>query len=608
MARSLSTIAVRIERRRERRAARARSAALIVSLAFVAPAPSLAQVRPADEILAEQRIEYDSDTSKTILELQPWRTSTDAPLRRRDGTPGVATLINLNPSANAWYLLLVDWQDDTHFAFHLETPQPAEGGLRLRTDTPAALAFTTAAGSTCTVWANTGRDALAEARATALPYAPLCAGAFYLRNRVAGHQTRLERISDFLRNYVWGGDRVVNFVKEQFYRDAFLEKGSTAATPPAPPPLPATPVPLPPALAPEATSVGLLPEGLALDLATPGRELQPGQWYPVRDLPGVLVSVVAPQYIDSPFRTGPQPNVNALDPVESGALVYLVAFDLPSFDLHFVLGTDHPRLDWSDRTPPASREGELPGPDGVASAAPLVTNGMVSPADAGHTIATFAGGFKRAHGAFRSGPLALRNHGSHYGFIEQGVIFSKLQPGLATVWVTDGGAVELATWTAPEQRLLPQLRYARQNGVPLIEYDAARGLGVPGELVGLWGLGNWSGSAEEVLRTVRAGLCLQQNGARRFLIYGYFSAATPSAMARVFLAYRCRYAMHLDMNALEHTYLALYVHRDRELIVEHLIHGMEEVDRTAGDEFAPRFLAFPDDRDFFYLTRRSGEP
>jgi len=170
------------------------------------------------------------------------------------------------------------------------------------------------------------------------------------------------------------------------------------------------------------------------------------------------------------------------------------------------------------------------------------------------------------------------------------------------VWVTDEGSIELATWAALDNGLLPHLRYARQNGVPLIEYDAANGVGMPGELVNLWGPGNWSGSAEEVLRTLRAGLCLQQNGGRRFLIYGYFSAATPSAMARVFQACRCRYAMHLDMNALEHTYLALYVHRDRELVVEHLIRGMEEVDRTAGNEFAPRFLSFPDDRDFFYLT------
>jgi len=589
------------------RVGRAVGAAVVMMFALATDVFGAGPVQPADEILAEQRIQYDLEEPKTILELQPWRTTTQAAVRRRDGTPGIATLINLNPNANAWYLLLIDWQDDAHLAFHLENSRPATGALRLRADSPVALSITGAGGLNCTLWASAGRDALAEARATGLPYAPLCSGTLYLRNHVPGHQTTLERISDFLRDHVWGGDRVVNFVKEQFYRDAFLEKGAAAPRAPTAPPLPATLAPLPLALAPEATGVGLQPKGLALDLVTPGKELQPGQWYAVRDLPGVLVSAITPEYIESDLRSGREPNVNALDAVESGALVYLIAFDLRLLDLHFVLGTDHPRLDWSDRPPSSSRNATLPGPDGVGSAAPLVTTGMVSPVDTPRTIAAFIGGFRRSHGAFRSGPLAQRNHGSHYGFIEQGVIFSKLQPGLATAWVTDEGSVELATWEVRDELLLPHLRYARQNGVPLIEYDAARGVGVPGELVNQWGPGNWSGSAEEVLRTLRAGLCLQQNGAQRFLIYGYFSAATPSAMARVFQACRCRYAMILDMNALEHTYLALYVRRDRELIVEHLVQGMEEVDRSAGSEFAPRFLAFPDDRDFFYLTRRAGE-
>jgi hypothetical protein len=233
---------------------------------------------------------------------------------------------------------------------------------------------------------------------------------------------------------------------------------------------------------------------------------------------------------------------------------------------------------------------------------------MVSPADVARTIATFAAGFKRAQGAFRYGPLADRNHGSHYGFIERGVVFSKLQPGLATALVMDDGAVDVRTWTGAADALLPHVQYARQNGVPLIEYDPTRGMGVPGDLVNSWGGGNWSGSTNEDLRTVRAGLCLQDSGQRRFLIYGYFSDATPSAMARIFEGYHCRYAMHLDMNALEHTYLALYVRRSEQRLVEHLIQGMQAVDRTARNQLAPRFLAFPDDRDFFYVTQREGSP
>jgi hypothetical protein len=562
---------------------------------------------PSAELLALQHAQYDAQLPKTILELQPFRTASQVTLRREDGAMGVATLTNLNPYVGTWYLLSIDWASaPSHFTYHLESPRPA--ALRLRGKDPTVLVLAGASGFNCTLWASVTHNALADASASGLPYAPLCSGRLYLRNPVVGHRTRLEQVTDFLRDHVWGGDRLVNFVKEDLYRDAYLERG-IASRAPSDAPLAATAQgPWPASIAPESAGRRVLPEHLSLDLAIRGGELAPGQWYAVRDLAGVWVSLIAPEDLAEQIRAGRLAHVNPLDPVESAALVYLVAFDLESLDLHFVLGTDHPRVDWSERPPPVSRDPRLPGPDGIDSAAPLVTNGQVSPADVNRTIATFAGGFKRSHGAFHVGPLAERNHGSHYGFIEQGVIFSKLQPGLATALVLEDGAVDLKTWTPGDDPLVPHLRYARQNGVPLIEYDAERRLGVPGELVNLWGPGNWSGSAEEVLRTLRAGVCLQESEQGRFLIYGYFSAATPSAMARVFQGYHCRYAMHLDMNALEHTYLALYVRRGGERLVEHLIRGMEEVDRTSGSEFAPRFLSFPDDRDFFYLTRREDVP
>ena len=581
----------------------------LLALALLAACSDAAEPGlPPAETLAEQRIQYDADDPKSILELQPWRSQSRAAVRRADGSPGVATLTNLNPYVNFWYLLSIEWPGSAgRSAYHLENTHPGQAPLQLRADNPTAIVIAGAGGRlACTVWRNAAPGELDEASASGLPYAPLCGGALYLRNPVAGHHTSLERLTDFLRDHVWGGDRIVNLVKEQLYRDAFLENRVAGAAQGPPPPLLHAPTAA--AVAPEAAARTIVPQRLALELAGAVRELLPGRWYGARDLAGVTVSVVAPEDLDSQYRLAHEAHVNLLDSVESQALAYLVAFDLERFDLHFVLGTDHPRLDWSDRPPPAERDPRLPGPDGVGSAAPLVTNGMVDPLDADRTIAAFIGGFKRIHGAFRSGPFALRNHGSHYGFIEQGVIFSKLQPGLATALVMDDGAVGLRTWTADDNSLLPHIRYARQNGVPLVEYDAQRHAGVPGELVNAWGPGNWSGSAEEVLRTLRAGMCLQEHTQGRFLIYGYFSAATPSAMTRVFQAYGCRYAMILDINALEHTYLALYVHRAHQRVVEHLIEGMEEVDRSAGGEFVPRFLGFPDDRDFFYFTQREASP
>jgi hypothetical protein len=124
-------------------------------------------------------------------------------------------------------------------------------------------------------------------------------------------------------------------------------------------------------------------------------------------------------------------------------------------------------------------------------------------------------------------------------------------------------------------------------------------------LVNQWGPGNWSGSEELRLRTMRAGIALQANGHKRFLIYAVFSDATPSAMARVFQAYRCRYAMHLDMNALEHSYLALYRRNGSQLLVDYLIEGMSEAEKNTSGGTVPRFLGYPDNRDFFFVTRRS---
>jgi hypothetical protein len=62
--------------------------------------------------------------------------------------------------------------------------------------------------------------------------------------------------------------------------------------------------------------------------------------------------------------------------------------------------------------------------------------------------------------------------------------------------------------------------------------------------------------------------------------------------------------MHLDMNALEHTYLALYTRQGRRIAVEHLVKGMLQLDKQKGDDLLPRFLAFPDNRDFFTVLRK----
>ena len=549
-----------------------------------------------------QWAQYLAVRPKGIVELQPFRETT----RLEASTPSdpSVTLINLNPSINAWFLLSVRRPADERESFyHLENSNPGAQRLTLDPSFPFGIRIVSSdATIDCPLWGN-GSEDLERARASGLPYAPLCENRLSLRNAVPGSYTNLERITNLLRDHVWGGDKIVQFVRKEVFQDAFREQGAAAALA-ALPEEARGPAPKAAALAPEFQSVGVRPEHLAIDVGPGISELAMGRWYAVSGSPGVFVSVIQPHAIAQAILVSRADLVNALDTVEANALDYLVAFDLAQFDLGFELGTDHPRVGWSERSLESVRDPRLPGPDGIGQVAPLVTTGMVNPVLVGRTAATFAGGFKREHGAFRYGALAEQNEGSHYGFIEQGTIFSKLQPGLATLLVSDSGQVTMKTWSREDDAALAHVRQARQNGVPLIEVGAD-GTSRPGALVNRWGPGNWSGSSEEHLRTLRAGVCMQESAESRYLIYGYFSDSTPSAMTRVFQAYGCRYAMHLDMNALEHTYLALYVRRGGSLIVQHLIAGMSEVDRKGGDRLAPRFIGFPDDRDFFYLLRKA---
>jgi hypothetical protein len=578
----------------------------ITILTAAAGWPDAAVVDP--QTAASQWKEYQADAPKTIVELQPFRSTASAEFQM-PGDRGLATLINLNPRVNAWFLLTLRFgAAGRSLSYHMENPRPDAQLLALSAHEDGVRIAVDGRDMECELWPDGQVSALQQAQRSELPYAPLCGDRLYLRNAVAGTYTHLERVTNFLRDHVWGGEQIVGFVKQEFFADAFLEKGEAgrAAMPQAR--TASAGAPPPPQIDATFAQRTAVPEHLGIDVGQGPSGLLLGQWYAIRDSAGMFISVIQPEAIGTPVSRQETRSVNELDAVESAALDYMVAIDLSQFELGFVLGTDHPRVEWSERVLESARNPKLLGPDGIGSVAPLVVNGMVNPPTVERAAAAFAGGFKREHGAFRSGALALKNHGSHYGFIEQGVIFSKLQPGLATIFVDDTGAVQMKTWAPADDAALSHIKYARQNGVPLIEYDEKTATSLPGPLVNSWGAGNWSGSSEEHLRTLRAGACLLASGPRRFLVYGYFSTATPSAMARVFQAYGCRYAMHLDMNALEHTYFAVYSHKNGRIAVQHLIDGMAEVDRKGGDELAPRFLSFPDDRDFFYLTRKRTPP
>ncbi len=570
---------------------------------------------PSAEVAARAASACGGGAVKTIVDLQRYCESATIAVPRSGGGSGSATLIDLNRGIRAWYLLELDLaQTGARQSYHLENPFPHGQSLRLDEAHPYGVVIDSASGRTdCDLWSG-APSALEQASRKTAAYAELCGGRLYLRNPVQGRSTRLEQATDFLRQHVWGGEKIIGFVRREFFADAFLQPGAVpsgapqvgAETPQEPD------APAPAALEPDFAATSVLPEHLDIDLegAPPGAGLLLGRWYRAKGLPGVHVSAIQPLAITGAILRDTRWPVNPLDKIESGALDYLVAFDLAQFDLGFALGTVHPRVGWSAHALEQVRDQTLPGPDGIGTIEPLVANGMVPPWLVGRTVATFTGGFKRDHGAFAYGDFARRNRGSHYGFAQQGVLMSSLIAGLSTLYVLDDGQVVMKTWEPGDEALLPRIRDARQNGVPLIEYDQASGISHPGALVARWGQGNWSASAEEQPRTLRAGACMQVHASHRFLIYGYFSGATPSAMARVFQAYGCRYAMHLDMNALEHTYLALYLRKDEHVEVEHLIDDMSQLDvrpKKSG-ALVPRFLGVPDDRDFFFLTRKGQAP
>lgn len=552
----------------------------------------------------------DAEAPKTVIELQQFRETTSAGIKTKSGREGAATLVNLNPTINVTFLLKIAWKEGGAGAsYHLENPKPRDRKLQL--DDKYSSGLVIAEGSTRYSCDLFGSGALERAAASSLIFQPLCEDRIYLRRPATGHHTTLEAATSFLREHVWGGETIIGLghtlmgdrnretgrIEDQPGAAAGAKQGAGVDG-----------LPLPARIDSKYADRLLISSNLGIELE--GRErtgMKPGTWYAASGNAGVYVSILQPDLIDPPILQSYKTAVNNLDGIESSALCFLVAFDLDRFELGYALGTEHPRVEWSGRTLEKMKDPTLPGPDGIGSVKPLIANGLVGPENSRKTVATFTGGFKRTHGAFRYGDLALRNHGSHYGFVENGVVFSKLQPGLATIFVLDDGSVEMKTWTEADNTRLARIRHARQNGVPIIELDKTSQSPAPNALVRQWGAGNWSGTESGKLRAMRSGAALQKGHGKRFLIYAVFSDATPSAMARIFQAYQCEYAMLLDMNALEHTYMAVYRRSGSEMLVDHLLKGMSVLEKSDSGKLVPRFLGYADNRDFFYVMRRNGQ-
>lgn len=501
------------------------------------------------------------------------------------------SLTALSTGASRWLVLRVDGR-----AHHLEIADPAGVTVDMTAANTGAIEVLDAAGrARCAPWEGSPSP-LDAAAASPDAYSPLCGGRLWLRKDMKGRRSPLEWSVERVRDNWKRGEQLTELAKRTVFRDRYMEVARTGGDAPmvqgpgAPPAL---------SLKPSDRTRTLAAPNLDIPLLGDHGTMPAGRWAPSTSR-GVWVSAVTPGMVAvDPEVSAP----GALDPVESKALALLVAFDLTEFNVDFEVGTEHPRVSWSERAPSHLQPAGGGGPDGFDTLAPLTRTGQVAPWEVGLLTATFTGGFKRSHGAFKSGPYAGRNLGSHYGFMQDGVVLSTLQPGLATLVVERDGRVDVRVWAEGDS---PQgLRHARQNGVPLVS-RGEDGVSRAGAFVHQWGPGNWSGSAEGQLRSLRAAACVVEAPDRRYLIYGWFSTATPRAMAQVLLATGCTNAMLLDMNALEHTYLATYTPGPGGTPVPHHVDsGMAVLDKSGRNgEPLPRFVALPDNRDFFLILRK----
>lgn len=576
------------------------SVAGLVVMALCSALPGVAQATeplpdpwymPATQ-RAAQFADFQRTERRSVIEFQPFRAELSATLP--DGTP--LRMIALNPRANSWFVLETGSGNGGR-SWHLENAAPAAFTIALGTGEAPAIEIISEAGrNSCRPW----EGELEAAARSGLPYAPICDQQLYLRNRGSGSRTAREAMAEFLRGYVPFGERIISLIKDTLYEDAYLQTSEALDEAEAG----AVVAALGQA---QLRAHPVMRSNLRVELVgTEGGRMEAGSWYAVQDAPGVFASVMQPGMVH-PDILNRRGEANGLDGVENNADVHLFAFDLGRFELGYELGTDHPAITWSPRPSGAGRT-NLPGPDGFNTLQPLAMTGMLSPVMTDRVAAIFAGGFKREHGAFRSGPMSQSNSGHHYGFVVQGVVLSRLQPGLATIYTLDDGSIHMKTWREEDSALLPRIRFARQNGVALIE-PGADGAPAAGEHVRSWMLGNWSGSAEAQLRTLRAGACIREADGRQFLLYAVFSSATPSGMTRSFQAYGCDYAMLLDMNSLDLTYAAIYTRAPgvEGFHTVHLDHRMAESDTRQRDGTAiARFVEYSDNRDFIYLLRRQG--
>jgi hypothetical protein len=517
---------------------------------------------------------WETSVYRALFALQPFKTEQSR--NYENASPNQVTLLNLNTNTNRWYLLrLADGRGKDSF-FNL---QPMRNGLQLNLDEAAPRLLISQDGEEvhkCDI-AQEIILAYAQRKQTRLAYLPVCQDLLYITIKQNGETTRVEREEGWLQR----------FASKIQAPTASEEAEGEEHTPPRA------------RIASQYLNTGMTGNKLGLKLRHPGQKLLAGDWYPLAAGQGVFASLINPGMVSPEILGSWRDRANSLDGSENSATAFLLAMDLDLYSLEWGHGTNLPEVGWSKRATLVKRDNPY-GPDGINSLAPLIPLGHIPPGQWHRLLGSISGGFQLRHSAFKAGELAKTNKGHHYGFMENGVLMMSPSPNLITLISYQDGRTDLRVWREEDNAELDQIKHLRQNGVPFIE-PGEDGRGIPGKLVKFWVPGNWSGSADVKLRTPRGAACLIEDNDKRFMVYGYFSSATPSGIARTFQAYGCKTAIQLDMNSPGQAYASLSRPLDSgKFQIEHLMTDMF----TGDTQGAPRYVIKPDYKDFFYILRR----
>lgn len=243
------------------------------------------------------------------------------------------------------------------------------------------------------------------------------------------------------------------------------------------------------------------------------------------------------------------------DPKRGFAAIAVVAIDLSRIDLHLVAGTEEPT---SDKVPAEHRPGTVPKEV------------------FGDLVAAFNGGFKAIHG--------------HYGMMLGGETF--LPPrdiGCTVAFYKDGGP-KIRTWSAIKDTEATMSGY-RQTPPCLLQQGKVDEAAENAEYTRNWGA---TVDGNTVIR--RSSIGLDKTG--RVLFYGLGEAVTVRALARGMRAAGAEDAAQLDVNYSYPRFLFYDKPEGNEAphVTSAIIPGIKYVKNE--------YVGSPEQRDFFYLTRR----